>query len=417
MVILWRECAEIALRYHGLHVTTQKPSSDHWPALIAGYLGWTLDAFDFFLVVFCLTDIGRDFHVTDREMALTITVTLAFRPVGAFLFGLLADRYGRRLPLMLDLIFYSIVEVASGFAPNFTTFIILRALFGIGMGGEWGVGASLAMEKVPPRLRGLLSGFLQQGYAMGNLLAAGCYFLLFPRFGWRPLFFIGGLPALLALFVRMHVKESEVWERTRSRSWGHLGSAIAANWKMFLYIAFFMMTMNFASHGTQDMFPTFLRRQWHFDVGQRSAVTAVSMIGAIIGGTLCGWFSDRWGRRRVVIIALLCATAVVPLWAFAPTLGLLFLGAFLIQFFVQGAWGVIPAHLAELSPDSVRGFLPGFGYQCGVLLASSVTYIEAVFAEHTSYAVAMAATAATVFLMAVIGAAVGPERRGTEFGT
>jgi SHS family lactate transporter-like MFS transporter len=397
-------------------VTKSKRAGDHWAALIAGYLGWTLDAFDFFLVVFCLTAIGRDFNVTDKEMALTITFTLAFRPVGAFLFGLLADRYGRRLPLMLALVFYSVVEVASGLAPNYTTFLILRALFGIGMGGEWGVGASLAMEKAPQRLRGVLSGFLQQGYAMGNLLAAACFFLVFDRFGWRPLFFIGGLPALLAIFVRMRVKESEVWERKRSASWGELGRAIAANWKMFVYISVFMMTMNFASHGTQDMYPTFLQRQWHLGVGQRAGVTAGSMVGAIIGGTLCGWFSDRWGRRRVVIIALLAATAVVPLWAFAPSLALLFLGAFAIQFFVQGAWGVIPAHLAELSPDSVRGFLPGFGYQCGVLLASSVTYIEAVFAERTTYSMAMAATAVTVFVMAAIAAAAGPERRGTEFG-
>jgi SHS family lactate transporter-like MFS transporter len=395
-------------------VTTSK--SDHWAALIAGYLGWTLDAFDFFLVVFCLTAIGKDFHASDKQMALTIFVTLAFRPVGAFLFGLMADRYGRRLPLMIDLVFYSLVEVASGLAPNFTTFLVLRALFGIGMGGEWGVGASLAMEKVPPRLRGVLSGFLQQGYAMGNLLAAGCYFLLFERWGWRPLFFIGGLPALLALFVRMRVKESEVWKKTRHDSWGQLGTAIVANWKMFLYIAVFMMTMNLASHGTQDMYPTFLQRQWHFSVGQRSGVTAVSMVGAIIGGTLCGWFSDRWGRRRIIMVALLGAVLVVPLWAFAPSLALLVVGAFCMQFLVQGAWGVIPAHLSELSPDSVRGFLPGFGYQCGVLLSSAVSYIEAVFAGYTSYAVAMAATAATVFLMAAAAAALGPERRGAEFG-
>jgi SHS family lactate transporter-like MFS transporter len=252
---------------------------------------------------------------------------------------------------------------------------------------------------------------------MGNLLAAACYFLLFERFGWRPLFFIGGLPALLALFVRMRVKESEVWEKNRSKSWGQLGSAIMANWKMFLYIALFMMTMNFASHGTQDMFPFFLQRQWHFGVGQRAGVTAVSMVGAIIGGTLCGWYSDRWGRRRTIVAAMIGAIAVVPLWAFAPSMALLFVGAFAMQFFVQGAWGVIPAHLAELSPNSVRGFLPGFGYQCGVLLASSVTYIETVFGEHTSYSVAMAATAATVFVMAAIGAAIGPERRGAEFGT
>jgi SHS family lactate transporter-like MFS transporter len=349
-------------------------------------------------------------------MALAISITLAFRPVGAFLFGLLADRYGRRLPLMLDLIFYSIIEVLSGLAPNYTTFLILRALFGIGMGGEWGVGASLAMEKVPPRLRGVLSGFLQQGYATGNILAAGCYFFLFDKVGWRPLFFIGGLPALLALFVRFRVKESEVWKKTRHETWGHLFRAILSHWKLFLFIVLMMTAFNFVSHGTQDMYPTFLERQWHMAAKQRALVTAISMVGAIIGGTLIGFFSDRLGRRRAMITALLLAVLMVPLWAFAPSTGLLVLGAFLMQFMVQGAWGVIPAHLSELSPDSMRGFLPGFGYQCGVLIAGTVAYIEAVFARHTSYAVAMAATGTTVFLLAAAVTAFSREQRAVEFG-
>jgi MFS transporter, SHS family, lactate transporter len=393
-----------------------EPPSDHRAALLAGWLGWTLDAFDFFLVVFCLTAIGREFHKTDAQVALSITITLAFRPVGAFVFGLLADRYGRRIPLMLDLIFYSVVEVLSGLAPNFTTFLVLRALFGIGMGGEWGVGASLAMEKVPARLRGLLSGFLQQGYATGYLLAAVCYFLLFERVGWRPLFFLGGLPALLALFVRVRVKESEVWRATKHESWTHLGRALLSHWKLFFYLVFLMTAMNFASHGTQDMYPTFLERQWGFGVKQRAGVTAFSMVGALIGGTLVGFLSDRIGRRRAMILSLLLALVVLPLWAYAPSLPLLMAGAFLMQFFVQGAWGVIPAHLSELSPDSVRGSLPGFGYQCGVLVASSVTYIEAVYAHRTSYATAMAVTAATVFLLAIVATWVGPERRAARFG-
>src|SRR5438128_7028422 len=303
-------------------------AEDHRSALFAGFLGWTLDAFDFFLVVVTLTAIAKEFHRPDKDIAFSIALTLAFRPVGAFIFGLLADRYGRRLPLMLDLVFYSVVEVLSGFAPNYTAFMVLRALFGIGMGGEWGVGASLAMEKAPPKLRGLLSGFLQQGYATGYLLAALCYFFLFERLGWRPLFFIGGLPALLALFVRFRVKESEVWEKTRHDSWSHLGSAILSHWKLFFYIAFLMMSMNFVSHGTQDMYPTFLEREWHFDVGSRSAVTACSMVGAILGGTLFGWLSDRFGRRRSMITALLLATLMVPLWAFAPSVPLLVAGAF-----------------------------------------------------------------------------------------
>jgi MFS transporter, SHS family, lactate transporter len=385
--------------------------------LTAGFLGWTLDAFDFFLVTLCLTAIGKEFHRSDQDIALSLTATLAFRPVGAFLFGLLADRYGRRLPLMIDLVFFSICEVATGLAPNYTTFMVLRALFGIGMGGEWGVGASLAMEKVPPRLRGVLSGLLQQGYATGNLLAAIAFFFLFQRWGWRPLFFLGGLPALLALFVRFRVKESEVWQQTREKTWSGLGRAITSHWKLFLYLTLLMTMMNFVSHGTQDMYPTFLVRQWHFGPPQVSLMTGISMIGAIVGSLVMGLVSDRYGRRRAMIIALLGGIVMVPLWVFAPTTALLALGAFLVQFMVQGAWGVIPAHLSELSPDSVRGFLPGFSYQCGVLVASSVVYIEAVFAKTMSYGTAMALTAVTVFALAAIVAAAGKERKGQVFGS
>jgi SHS family lactate transporter-like MFS transporter len=267
----------------------KKAASDQNAAVTAGFLGWTLDAFDYFLVVYCLTAIGKDFHRSDAEMAFSITLTLAFRPIGAFLFGLLADRYGRRLPLMLDLVFYSIVEVATAFAPNYRTFLILRALFGIGMGGEWGVGASLTMEKVPPRLRGLFSGLLQQGYAAGNLLAALCYFFLFNRWGWRPMFLLGGLPAILAIFVRMHVKESEVWEKTRTHDWGTLRRAIFSNWKLFLYLVALMTFMNFSSHGTQDMYPTFLQRFRGFDAGKRSLISAIASCGALVGGVAIGY--------------------------------------------------------------------------------------------------------------------------------
>ena len=395
---------------------TADRESDHRAAVLAAFLGWTLDAFDFFLVVFALTAIAKDFSTTDAAIALSITVTLAFRPVGAFIFGLLADRYGRRLPLMLDLVFYSAVEVLSGLAPDYRTFLVLRALFGIGMGGEWGVGASLAMEKAPVRLRGLLSGLLQQGYAVGYLLAAICFFVVYPRFGWRPMFFIGGLPALVAVFIRFRVKESEVWERTRHESWGDLGRAIRSNWRLFVYLVLLMAGMNFASHGTQDMYPTFLQREWGLGPKARAALTAFSMVGAIAGGVIFGLRSDRIGRRRTIVLALGLAILVIPLWAFAPSLPLLVAGAFVMQFMVQGAWGVIPAHITELSPDSVRGFLPGFAYQCGVLVASLVVYLEALFAAHASYAVSMALTAVTVFAFAAGMAAVGRERRGVEFG-
>ncbi len=390
---------------------------DYTNALVACFLGWTLDAFDFFVVVFSLSEIAKDFGTGIPAVAGTIAVTLAFRPVGAFIFGLMADRYGRRLPLMIDLVFYSVIEVLSGLAPNYTTFLVLRALFGIGMGGEWGVGASLAMEKAPPRWRGVLSGFLQEGYAVGYLLAACCYFFVFPKWGWRPMFFIGGLPALLALFVRYRVKESAIWQRTRQESWGGLGRAIVSNWKLFLYLTALMMMMNFASHGTQDMYPTFLKEQRGFTPRQAATIAVIYNIGALLGGVLFGLLSDRMGRRRGMMIALALAIVSIPLWAFAPGTVLLVLGAFMMQFMVQGAWGVIPAHINELSPDSVRGFLPGFAYQCGVLLAGSVAYIEALFAKHLNYALAMALTALTVFAIGIVVIALGRERRGAEFGT
>jgi SHS family lactate transporter-like MFS transporter len=388
----------------------------HRAAVIASFLGWTLDAFDFFLVVFALTAIAKEFHKSDAEIALTITVTLAFRPVGAFIFGLMADRYGRKLPLMIDLVFFSIVEVLTGFAPNYATFFILRALFGIGMGGEWGVGASLAMEKAPKARRGILSGLLQEGYATGYLLAAICFFFVFPRWGWRPMFYIGGLPALLAVFVRYGVQESEVWERTKHRDWSSLGHGIASHWRLFLYLTLLMAGMNFVSHGTQDMYPTFLQRDWGFSPQKRAALTGFSMIGGIIGGVAFGHLSDKIGRRRSIVIALGLAILMIPVWAFSPSLTGLVIGAFAMQLMVQGAWGVIPAHISELSPDSVRGFLPGFAYQCGVLIASSVAYLEAMLATHMSYAKSMAMVAVTVFSAAAVIAWLGREQHAVEFG-
>jgi MFS transporter, SHS family, lactate transporter len=396
---------------------TEPNSSDRNSAFLVGFAGWTLDAFDFFLVVFCLTDIGREFQKSDVAVAFGITITLILRPVGALVFGLMADRYGRRVPLMVNLVLSAAVQLFTGLAPTFLSFLILRALFGMVMGGQWGVGASLAMEKVPAEKRGLFSGILQEGYALGYLLAAIAYFALFNRWGWRPLFFLGSLPALLAaIVVQFKVKESIVWRETKAASWSSLGRTLAANWKLFIYISFFMMAMNMASHGTQDMYPTLLKRQWLFSTHKVAAVTAFSMVGAIVGGVIFGSISDRIGRRRSIIFAWIGAIIIIPFWAFPSSVVALVAGAFVMQFMVQGAWGVIPAHLAELSPDAIRGFLPGFGYQCGVLLASSIGMLQAVFARHASYSVAMASTQAIVFLLAIIMTALGKERHGTRFG-
>jgi MFS transporter, SHS family, lactate transporter len=395
-------------------------STGHLPAVVAGFSGWLLDSFDFFLVTFCLTAIARDFHKSDAQIALVITMTLAFRPVGGFVFGLMADRYGRRLPLMINTGLFAIAEILTGLAPSYATLLVVRALFGVVMGGQWGVGTSLAMEKAPANKRGMLSGLLQQGYASGNVVAAICYFLVYPHVGWRPLFFIGSIPAiLLVLFIRFRVQESEVWRETRPQKvgWAQHAREIASHWKLFLYLLIFMTMMLFASHGTLDMYPTFLQREWHFSPGRRSAITAFSAVGAILGGVIVGHLSDKWGRRRAVITAFVLGILLIPVWAYAPNQGLLIASAFLMQFMVQGAWGVIPAHLAELSPNSVRAFLPGFAYQSAGTLASSVVYIEAVFAQKTSYATAMALTAFTVFILAGVMAALGRERRGHTLGT
>ncbi|MGH7583228.1 MAG: MFS transporter, partial [Gemmatimonadales bacterium] len=280
----------------------------------------------------------------------------------------------------------------------------------------WGVGASLAMEKAPSNRRGFLSGVLQEGYAFGYLLAAGCYFVVFPRFGWRPLFFIGGLPALLAVYVRFKVKESEVWEKVRHTSWKSLFREIGVNWRLVLYITLLMGMMNAVSHGTQDLYPTFLQRDWHFTPRLRAALTAFSMVGAITGGIVTGMISDRIGRRRAIVGALILAVVAIPIWAFAPTLGVLWIGAFVMQFMVQGAWGVIPAHITELSPDGVRGFLPGFAYQCGALLASAVPPLEARVAEHMSYARSMASVGGVLFILAAVVTWLGKERKAIHFG-
>jgi MFS transporter, SHS family, lactate transporter len=390
---------------------------DYHAAVLASFLGWMLDSFDFFLVVFCLTAIGREFHKSDAQIALSITVTLAFRPLGAFLFGLLADRYGRRLPLILNILFYSLAEVFTGLVHGYPGFMFCRALFGIGMGGQWGVGVSLVMEKVPTRNRGVLSGLLQQGYGAGNILAALSYFFLFTRWGWRPLFFVGSLPALLlVLFIYLYVEESKVWERSKREDWRALGQDLAAHWKLFVYLSAFMMMMQCAAHGTQDMYPTFLERQWHSSPMWRSAITAFSGVGAIFGGIVFGYFSDKWGRRRAIITAFTLGVMLIPVWAYAPNQLLLIAGAFLMQFMVQGALGVVPVHLAELSPDSVRALLPGVAYQTGVLLSGLVVYVEAVFAQRTSYATAMALTSGLVFILASVMAALGRERRGVAFG-
>src|ERR1700736_4677009 len=366
-------------------------------AVLACFLGWTLDAFDFFIIVFVLKDIAKEFKTDIPSVTATLFLTLAMRPLGALLFGIVADRFGRRPTLMINILFYSVVEFLSGFAPSLTALVILRGLYGIAMGGEWGVGASLTMETIPVKTRGVISGLLQAGYPSGYLLAAVLYGTCFHFLGWRGMFMVGVLPALLVLFIRKNVEESPAWQERRAQpteprvtTKGNLG--------LFLYVILLMTLFNSFSHGTQDIYPTFLQVQQKFSPLVVSTIAVIYNLGAIFGGLLFGAYSEHVGRRRAIIIAALLALPVIPLWAFSNNVVLLTIGAFLIQFFVQGAWGVIPVHLNELSPDSVRGTFPGFAYQLGNLFASKNGTFQASMAVSfgNNYGLALGITAGVV---------------------
>ena len=385
--------------------------------VIATFLGWTLDAFDFFIIVFVLKDIAKEFNTDIPSVTATLFLTLAMRPLGAFIFGMAADRFGRRPTLMANILFYSIVEFLSGFAPSLTVLVILRGLFGIAMGGEWGVGASLTMETIPPKTRGIVSGVLQAGYPSGYLLAAVLYGTSFHFLGWRGMFMVGVLPALLVFFIRRNVEESPAWKQ-RSRQPSRILQTIKRRWGLFIYVILLMTAFNSFSHGTQDIYPTFLQVQHKFPPEIVSTIAIIYNVGAILGGLVFGTFSERIGRRRAIVLAALLTLPVIPLWAFSNNILLLTIGAFLIQFFVQGAWGVIPVHLNELSPDSVRGTFPGFTYQLGNLFASKNGTIQATFAVSlgNNYGLALASTAAIVASAVAIITALGPEARGVKFG-
>lgn len=386
---------------------------------IACFLGWTLDAFDFFILVFCVSALAAQFHMKASAVLEANFLTLAMRPVGAFLFGLVADRFGRRPALMIDIIAYSVFELGSAFAPSFRVFLLMRALFGIAMGGEWGVGAALAFETLPAEGRGFFSGLLQEGYAMGYLFASLVYGRLFALVGWRGMFVIGALPAFLVIYIRSKVDESPAWlqgqvsRKAESRLW----KDIVSNIGLFLFLVVLMFSFNSFSHGTQDVYPTFLQTNLHFTPRTVSTIAIIYNVGALVGGIIFGTFSERIGRKRAIVIAAVLAIPVIPLWAYAHSVPALALGGFLMQFMVQGAWGVIPAHLNELSPPSVRGTLPGFAYQLGNLLSSRNSVIQAKLAENRyagSYAPVLAWTVLIVAGMVAIVTWSGQERRGAD---
>ncbi|CQD16408.1 MFS transporter, sialate:H+ symporter (SHS) family protein [Mycobacterium europaeum] len=413
-------------------MTTQSPqpklTADQRNSFIAALLGWTMDAFDYFIVVLVYADIAKTFHHSKAEVAFVTTATLIMRPVGALLFGLWADRVGRRLPLMVDVMFYSVVGFLCAFAPNFTVLVILRLLYGIGMGGEWGLGAALAMEKVPVERRGFFSGLLQEGYAFGYLLASVASLVVMNWLGlsWRWLFALSIIPALVSLIIRYRVEESEVWEAaqdqmrlTSTRIRDVLRDAKII--RRFVYLVLLMTAFNWMSHGTQDVYPTFLTATTNHGAGLSSAtvkwIVIVYNIGAIIGGLFFGTQSQRFSRRHTIIFCALLALPIVPLFAYSRTAAMLCLGSFLMQLFVQGAWGVIPAHLTEMSPDAIRGLYPGVTYQLGNLLAAFNLPIQERLAESHGYPFALAATIVPVLIVVALLTLIGKDATGIRFGT
>lgn len=413
---------------HDADVAAPRLTGDQRNAFMASFLGWTMDAFDYFLVVLVYADIATTFHHTKTDVAFLTTATLAMRPVGALLFGLWADRVGRRVPLMVDVSFYSVIGFLCAFAPNFTVLVILRLLYGIGMGGEWGLGAALSMEKVPAERRGVFSGLLQEGYAFGYLLASVAALVVMNWLGlsWRWLFGLSIIPALISLIIRYRVKESEVWEAaqdrmrlTKTRIRDVLGNPAIV--RRFVYLVLLMTAFNWMSHGTQDVYPTFLTATTDHGAGLSSLtarwIVVIYNIGAIIGGLAFGTLSQRFSRRYTIVFCAALGLPIVPLFAYSRTAAMLCLGSFLMQVFVQGAWGVIPAHLTEMSPDAIRGVYPGVTYQLGNLLTAFNLPIQERLAESHGYPFALAATIVPVLLVVAVLTAIGKDATGIRFGT
>jgi SHS family lactate transporter-like MFS transporter len=400
---------------------------DQRNAFLAALLGWTMDAFDYFIVIFVYVDIAKEFHVSVTEMAFVTTATLIMRPVGALLFGLWADRIGRRIPLLVDVSFYSVVGFLCAFAPNFTVLLILRLLYGIGMGGEWGLGAALAMEKIPAKRRGFFSGVLQQGYALGYLLASVATLLVVNLGGlsWRWLFALSILPAFISLLIRTKISESEVWEHTNEQMRANkvsLASVLLnkAVLRRFGYLVVLMTALCWLSHGPQDIYPTFLKATEHGGAGlAASTATIIAIIynlGALIGGFVFGGLSQRFGRRYTAAFCAALGLPVLPLFAYSTTAGMLCLGAFLMQIVIQGTWSIVPAHLTEMSPAAIRGLYPGVTYQLGNCLAAFNLPIQEALASEHGYPFALVATLVPVFVSVIVLLLIGKEAKDIDFG-
>jgi SHS family lactate transporter-like MFS transporter len=393
-----------------------------WPfAVTSGILGWVLDAFDFFVVIFLFDTLAANFHVGKAAIVYTLALTLAMRPVGALIFGSLADRFGRKPPLIGCVLFFSTITVLSGFSPSYTFFLVMRGLYGVGMGGYWGVGASYAMESAPRRWRGVLSGLMQSGYPFGYLLAAVAMQTIAPVFGWRSMFVVGSAVALLIVVLTLLAPESGSWKTHHPPSLGRIFRTLFDHLGIFAYLLLVMAVMTCLSHGTQDLYPDFLKSipgladRTIFGMKALFGMPVLYNTGAIVSALFFGHLSEKIGRRRSIMLALVVSLLSIPAWAFGSSLLTLALGSYFMQTGVQGAFGVIPAHLNELSPDAIRSLFPGFVYQLGVLISSPAVSIEYLLRNHLGYPLALTLFESCVIVVLLLVFALGPERLGRDF--
>jgi SHS family lactate transporter-like MFS transporter len=381
-------------------------------AVASGILGWVLDAYDFFILVFVMDSLASHFGVSKGRIVATITATLVMRPLGAFLFGFCADRWGRRIPLLCCVLYFSLITALTPLAPSYSVFLVLRALYGIGMGGYWGVGAALVMESCPVSLRGLFSGILQAGYSLGYLLAAVMARTLAPAVGWQWLFWSGLCLAVWTVLLILFSPDTYRQVRTETRP--SLLRTIGAHWGNFVLLTVLMTLITCLSHGTQDLYPDFLRVVHGFSLRSAANMAIFYNVGAVLGAVVFGRISDWLGRRNSIYMALVICLLAVPAWAFGGSVAWLAAGAFLMQFGVQGAFGVIPAHLNELAPEGARGLFPGLVYQFGVLFGAPCVMVEYALRDSLGYARALAVFELITFALLAAALAVRKEQRGRE---
>ncbi|KAJ7617913.1 MFS general substrate transporter [Roridomyces roridus] len=413
-----------------------------WAFFWVGWLAWTCDAIDFFSVSLSVTALSEQFDRPTTKITQAITLTLLFRSVGAVLFGVFSDRFGRKWPLVFNLGLVAVLELGAGFTQTFRQFLAVRSLFGIGMGGIWGLAITTGLENLPVGLRGIASGVMQQGYAVGYLFAACISLKLVPAVpaGWRALFFTASGISLFGAVLRALLPESTVFRQMRESAEGHgvvseaqktkqfmksTWEMLKQHWVLAIYMCLLMTGFNFSSHGSQDLYPTFMHNTKGFSTHTATVATIIGNCGAIAGGAVAGYSSQYLGRRITIIIFTLLIGCFIPLWIIPNNFSSLAAGAFCVQFGVQGAWGVIPIHLTELSPPAFRATFPGVAYQIGNMISSTAAQIEATGGnnfkklvngvETPDYAKVQGILIGVVCAFVIMMTLIGPESHGSHF--